>query len=59
MLTGHNDGVNSALFSSDGGRHCHRLFRRTARVWDAVSGSEIARITWIQRSSRWRYRETP
>ena len=41
-LKGHEGGVNSAAFSPDGTRVVTASDDRTARVWDAATGAELA-----------------
>ncbi len=43
-LMGHTDDVNGASFSTDGGRIATASSDRTARVWDARTGQEIAAL---------------
>jgi hypothetical protein len=40
-LGGHEHFVSSAAFSPDGGRLVTASFDRTARIWDATTGTEI------------------
>ena len=42
VLKGHEARINSAAFSPDGARIISASYDRTARVWDAKSGKEIA-----------------
>lgn len=44
LLRGHEDRVESAAFSPDGTRIVTASSDRTARVWEAASGAEIARV---------------
>jgi WD40 repeat protein/V8-like Glu-specific endopeptidase len=41
VLRGHEYGVNSVAFSSDGTRIVTGSLDKTARIWDALSGAEI------------------
>jgi len=43
----HNDAVSSAAFSPDGSRIVAASRDRTARIWDAASGKEIAVLRHI------------
>ena len=42
LLSGHEGAVQSAAFSGDGSRIVTASFDRTARLWDAATGKEIA-----------------
>ncbi len=48
-LEGHEDRVTSAAFSPDGGRVVTGVtWEDTARIWDAATGTEIARLRgWV------------
>jgi WD40 repeat protein len=54
-LVGHDRGVNSASFSSDGTRIVTSSDDGTARVWDAATGQEIlalhGRVGWLNSAS--------
>ncbi len=43
-LHGHENAVHSAAFSPDGARVVTASDDRTARIWDATTGKELARI---------------
>jgi WD40 repeat protein len=45
VLTGHDGPVNSAAFSPDGTRIVTASDDHTARVWDSVTGKELATLT--------------
>ena len=45
MLAGHGDWVNRAAFSPDGSRIVTASFDNTARVWDAVTGVALAKLS--------------
>ena len=44
VLTGHTSAVHSAAFSADGTRIVTASYDKTARVWDAATGKETARL---------------
>jgi hypothetical protein len=44
QLDGHEDRVNSAAFSTDRKQVVTASFDKTARIWDAASGKQIARL---------------
>ena len=44
MLRGHEYAVLSAAFSPDGARIVTASYDHTARLWDATTGEELARI---------------
>jgi WD40 repeat protein len=44
LLRGHEASAHSAAFSPDGARIVTASLDRTARIWDAMTGTETARI---------------
>ncbi|TDN61159.1 WD40 repeat protein [Paraburkholderia sp. BL10I2N1] len=48
LLSGHQDAVDSAVFSPDGKRVATASWDRTARVWDAATGKQIALLSGHQ-----------
>ena len=44
-LIGHDDEVNSAVYSADGARIVTASVDKTARVWDAETGTELFTLT--------------
>ena len=41
VLSGHQDGLVSAAFSSDGTQIVTASYDKTARIWDAATGKQI------------------
>jgi WD40 repeat protein len=48
LLSGHQEPVDSAVFSPDGKRVVTASWDRTARVWDAATGKQIALLSGHQ-----------
>jgi WD40 repeat protein len=48
LLSGHQDAVDSAVFSPDGKRVVTASWDRTARVWDVATGKQIVRFSGHQ-----------
>jgi WD40 repeat protein len=50
VLRGHNSGLESAAYSSDGSRIVTASHDQTARIWDTVSGREIIALPGHKKS---------